>query len=84
VKGIGGYHLACDAHNAATVRSLRERKFRKEKPFAVMARDNGRGRSIVEIDARYEALLRSPLGRFVLVPRARRGRTSRRSRAGSA
>lgn len=68
VKGIGGYHLACDARNAATVRSLRERKFRKEKPFAVMARDMGVVRSVVEIDARYEALLRSPARPIVLVP----------------
>ena len=37
IKGIGGYHLGCDAANSPVVRALRERKFRKDRPFAVMA-----------------------------------------------
>jgi hydrogenase maturation protein HypF len=49
VKGIGGYHLACDAGNESAVADLRTRKRRGEKPFAVMVPDLATARSIAEV-----------------------------------
>jgi hydrogenase maturation protein HypF len=68
VKGLGGYHLACDARNPAAVHALRERKFRKEKPFALMARDLDVARSLVELSADAESLLTSLQRPVVLAP----------------
>ena len=68
VKGLGGYHLACDARNAAAVKALRERKYRKEKPFAVMTRDLGTARTIIEVTPEAEALLASVARPIVLAP----------------
>ena len=39
IKGIGGYHLLCDATNAQSITELRERKFRPSKPFAILYAD---------------------------------------------
>ncbi|HEX3820706.1 MAG TPA: carbamoyltransferase HypF [Candidatus Sulfotelmatobacter sp.] len=68
VKGLGGYHLACDAKNADAVAALRERKFRKEKPFALMLRDIWTAHSLVELSPEAEALLTSIARPVVLVP----------------
>ncbi len=71
VKGLGGFHLACDAANAAAVAALRERKFRKEKPFAVMAKDLAVARSLVDLGGEAEALLTSTARPIVLAPARR-------------
>lgn len=57
VKGIGGYHLACDAANAASVAQLRTRKFRKDKPFAMMVRSLEEARQIAELSVEHARLL---------------------------
>jgi len=66
VKGLGGYHLACDALNSAAVMALRERKFRKEKPFALMVPDLERARLLVNLSADAESLLTSVARPIVL------------------
>jgi hydrogenase maturation protein HypF len=66
VKGLGGYHLACDARNPASNATLRERKYRKEKPFAIMAKDIGVARELVSLTPDAEAVLTSVARPIVL------------------
>jgi len=68
VKGLGGYHLACDARNPAAVKALRDRKYRKEKPFALMVRDIELAHTLVELSVEAEALLTSIARPIVLAP----------------
>ena len=60
IRGLGGFHLAADATNNGAIRMLRERKFREEKPFAVMVRDLTAARSIARLSGHDEAILLSP------------------------
>ncbi len=57
VKGLGGFHLACDATQDAVLARLRERKGRVDKPFAVMARDLAQVRRVAHLSPQEEALL---------------------------
>jgi hydrogenase maturation protein HypF len=68
VKGLGGYHLVCDAQNAAAISAMRVRKFRKEKPFALMAKNIVVARSLVDLTSEAEALLTSIARPIVLAP----------------
>jgi hydrogenase maturation protein HypF len=69
MKGLGGYHLVCDARHEAAVGMLRRRKQRDEKPFALMVRDLMAAERICEIDAAERDLLQSWRRPIVLLRR---------------
>ncbi|MDX6631053.1 MAG: hydrogenase maturation protein HypF [Gaiellales bacterium] len=69
VKGIGGYHLACDAANEDAVRELRRRKRREDRPFALMARDVAAVEALVALGDVERELLVSTARPIVLAPR---------------
>ena len=69
LKGIGGWHLACDARDEAAVAELRRRKHREEKPFALMVRDLAAVESLCEVSAEERALLASPARPIALLRR---------------
>jgi hydrogenase maturation protein HypF len=68
LKGVGGYHLACDAANGAAVAALRNRKFRKDKAFALMVRDISTAEQTVVLTPDARMLLESPVRPIVLAP----------------
>ncbi len=69
VKGLGGFHLAGDATNASAVTTLRERKRRVGKPFAIMAPDLATIEQFCGLDDLARALLVGPERPVVLLPK---------------
>ncbi len=67
IKGLGGFHLACDATNEDAVRMLRERKHRKGKPLAVMVPDIVTARELGEVGPAEEELLTGTVRPIVLL-----------------
>src|SRR6202035_273144 len=67
LKGLGGYHLVCDARNPSAVAELRRRKHRDEKPFAVMVPDAEAAAMLCEVGPGERELLRSPACPIVLL-----------------
>ncbi|MFG2408552.1 carbamoyltransferase HypF [Streptomyces brevispora] len=73
VKGLGGYHLVCDARDDAAVAELRRRKRRGGKPFAVMVPGLDVARELVTVTAEEEELLTGGRRPIVLLPRRAAG-----------
>lgn len=71
IKGLGGFHLACDATNDAAVSALRERKYREDKPFAVMMRTVHDVRRHCRVSETDRGLLTSPRRPIVLMRKRR-------------
>jgi hydrogenase maturation protein HypF len=74
VKGIGGYHLICDARNDIAIARLRAKKPRPHKPLAVMLPARGvdgleAARALAELTPEHEHWLRDPMRPIVLVPK---------------
>jgi hydrogenase maturation protein HypF len=69
IKGLGGFHLACDARNAGAVGRLRARKRRSDKPFAVMVRSLEAARDICVVDDDAARALSGPRHAIVVLPR---------------
>ncbi len=68
IRGLGGFHLACDATCEAAVRRLRARKRRPAKPFALMAGDLATVARHARLDAAAAEALASPAGPILLLP----------------
>jgi hydrogenase maturation protein HypF len=70
IKGIGGYHLVCDATNQQAVRSLRQRKIREDKPFAVMFGSLAAVKSQCQLSSQEEKLLTGTVRPIVLLAKS--------------
>ncbi len=70
VKGIGGFHFACDARNADSVKTLRSLKYREQRPFALMVKDLAHARRIGPITLQEEQRLQSADRPIVLIKKA--------------
>jgi hydrogenase maturation protein HypF len=76
IKGIGGIHLACDATNEVAVQTLRQRKQRYHKPFALMARDMAVIEDYCTPTPKERELLQSPAAPIVLMQKRVRSQES--------
>ncbi|HVZ47829.1 MAG TPA: carbamoyltransferase HypF [Gemmatimonadaceae bacterium] len=76
VRGVGGFHLACDATSQAAVQRLRARKARDAKPLAVMVATLDDARAIGIVSRAAERLLQGPERPIVLLPRRPQSRVA--------
>jgi hydrogenase maturation protein HypF len=66
IKGIGGFHLVCDATNKDALKNLRKRKKRPKKPFAIMVKDLKMANSLVWLSKKEEEILNSNIRPILL------------------
>ncbi|UCG67487.1 MAG: carbamoyltransferase HypF, partial [Deltaproteobacteria bacterium] len=69
IKGLGGFHLACDAKNEEVVATLRSRKYREDKPFALMCRNVGVIERLCRVEQSSRELLESKERPIVILPK---------------
>ncbi|UQD51040.1 carbamoyltransferase HypF [Bacillus methanolicus] len=69
IKGLGGYHLACDATNEQAVQQLRTRKRRPNRPLAVMAASLSVVKQMCEVNEEEKRMLKSPEAPIVVLKR---------------
>jgi hydrogenase maturation protein HypF len=69
LKGLGGFHLACDARQPAAVAALRRRKRREQKPLAIMVANPASLAGLAEVTADAAAMLERPWRPIVLLPK---------------
>ena len=69
IKGLGGFHLACDPSNEQAVRALRDRKKRSDKPFAIMVPDIASAECLCVVSEAARSALESPRRPIVILPR---------------
>jgi len=74
IKGLGGFHLACNARNDNAVSKLRQRKRRSGKPFALMSYDLDTIRQFAEVSEQEEKLLRSTQAPIILLNLTEQGK----------
>ncbi len=73
IKGLGGFHLACNAKDKKAIKTLRERKTRPYKPFALMAKDTSVISKFVYVSKQEQELLQSPRAPIVLLEKKKTG-----------
>ncbi|MDB1122383.1 carbamoyltransferase HypF [Vibrio algarum] len=71
IKSVGGFHLACDATNTKAIQTLRDRKHRQHKPFAIMVSNSKTVHSLAKMNEYEEKTLESSAAPIVLLKRKR-------------
>ena len=78
LKGLGGFHLACNAKDRGAIEKLRQRKRRPSKPFAVMARDLKVVKEFCKVNKEEEVVLTAPAAPIVVLDRLNLGHSENR------